>query len=255
MNEITALTSEVGLTTVEIAELTGKEHRNVKRDAETMLTELYKKTDLLRFEHIYLDSYGREQPCYQLPKNEVLILCSGYSIPLRAAIVRRLDELEKQNKLVVPNFTNPAEAARAWALEYEEKQKALAMVERKNIALEEIIETRSWIQNKKVATAMATASAKARENEKLKEQIGDSKTYKQVKAISWLSYFFDLKNAGVYIALGNQLKKMSDAMRYPCRILEDSRYSQGVKAYHVDVIEALRLKLITDLNMMRKYRI
>lgn len=243
MNEITALTSEVGLTTVEIAELTGKEHRNVKRDAETMLTELYEKTDLLRFEHIYLDSYGREQPCYQLPKNEVLILCSGYSIPLRAAIVRRLDELEKQS---MPK-TLP-EALRLYANELEMKE--LAIKQR-----DEAIKTKAWISDKKTATAMATASAKARENEKLKEQIGDSKTYKQVKAIPWLSEFFDLKNAGVYIALGNQLKKMSAAMRYPCRTLDDSRYSQGVKAYHIDVIEALRLKLITDLNMMRKYRI
>lgn len=31
----------------------------------------------------------------------------------------------KENAIQLPNFNNPAEAARAWALEYEEKQKAL----------------------------------------------------------------------------------------------------------------------------------
>ena len=34
----------------------------------------------------------------------------------------------RENTLIMPNFNNPAEAARAWAKEYEEKQKALAQV-------------------------------------------------------------------------------------------------------------------------------
>jgi anti-repressor protein len=34
------------------------------------------------------------------------------------AIIKRLNQLEKG----VPNFNNPAEAARAWAIEYEKKQ-------------------------------------------------------------------------------------------------------------------------------------
>lgn len=32
-------------------------------------------------------------------------------------------------KPILPNFSNPAEAARAWAIEYEEKQKALSIIE------------------------------------------------------------------------------------------------------------------------------
>jgi len=98
MNEIMNINKMTGLTTVAIAELTGKEHKNVKRDTETMLTELYGLADLLRFERIYRDSYDREQKCYELPKEEVLILVSGYSIPLRAKIIRRLEELESQNR-------------------------------------------------------------------------------------------------------------------------------------------------------------
>ena len=260
MNElvINKVTSEIGLTTVEIAELTGKRHDNVLRDTETMLTELYGKAGVLRFEATY-ETKGREHKCYKLPKNEVLILVSGYSIPLRAAIVRRLDELEKQNKLLVPDFSNPAEAARAWANAYEAQQKALAMVERKQIALEEIIETRTHIQNKKVATAMNTASVAVRQNDKLREQIGDSKTYKQAKAISWLPEIFNLKvnieGEGVYKSLGHALSKLSNSMGYKYKTIESSTYPQGVKAYHVDVIEALRHKLINDRNMMRQYRI
>ena len=90
-----------GLTTVAIAELTGKEHRNVKRDAETMLTELYEKASLLRFEQSYTAENGQTYTCYNLPKEEVLILISGYSIPLRAKIIRRLEELENSTYMIV----------------------------------------------------------------------------------------------------------------------------------------------------------
>ena len=46
----------------EIAELTGKEHRNVKRDCETMFSEL--EIDVLSFEHIYfkLDNCSNFNP-------------------------------------------------------------------------------------------------------------------------------------------------------------------------------------------------
>jgi len=98
MNEIMNINKMTGLTTVAIAELTGKRPDHVKRDAETMLTELYGLADLPRFGEMYLDTYGREQVCYLLPKEEVLILVSGYSIPLRAKIIRRLEELESQNR-------------------------------------------------------------------------------------------------------------------------------------------------------------
>jgi len=76
----------------EIAELTGKQHRNVKRDIETMMTTL--EVDMLRFEHIYRDGQNRKQTEYRLPKRETLILVSGYNIQLRAKIVDRWAELE-----------------------------------------------------------------------------------------------------------------------------------------------------------------
>ena len=39
-------------------------------------------------------------------------------------------ECERKSQLILPNFNNPAEAARAWATEYEEKQKALEEAKR-----------------------------------------------------------------------------------------------------------------------------
>lgn len=102
----------------EIAELTGKEHKNVLADIRKMLSEIQsaeKSAD-------YKDSKGRTYQMLLLDKEETLILISGYSIKMRAAIIRRWQELESQvSKPALPDFTNPAEAARAWAAEYEQK--------------------------------------------------------------------------------------------------------------------------------------
>jgi len=92
MNELTI--TEITMTSLEIAERTGKRHDNVMRDIRNMLLELYGEGDALKFEGIYLDAHKREKPCYRLPKKECLCLVSGYSAPLRMAIITRLEELE-----------------------------------------------------------------------------------------------------------------------------------------------------------------
>ena len=80
-NEISIKTVE--MTTVEISERTGKRHDHVKRDTELMLTNLYGKNSLPKFGGSYTAANGQTYDCYRLPKNEVLCLVSGYSIPLR----------------------------------------------------------------------------------------------------------------------------------------------------------------------------
>jgi phage regulator Rha-like protein len=73
--------SDPTMSTVEVAELTGKRHDNVLADARIMLATL--KKDRLSFEGIFFDSYGRPQPCLNLPKLECLTLVTGYSAELR----------------------------------------------------------------------------------------------------------------------------------------------------------------------------
>ena len=80
------------MTSREIAELTGKQHKHVLADIRKMLEDLDLRSDDLSVD--LPDSYGRMQPGFQLPKRETLILVSGYSIPMRARIVDRWEALE-----------------------------------------------------------------------------------------------------------------------------------------------------------------
>ena len=90
------------MSSVEIAELLGKRHNNVARDIRKMLADLEK--DVLKFEHIFLDKYGREQLAFALPRRECFILISGYSVKLRAKIVDRWMELEAKQAV---SYANP----------------------------------------------------------------------------------------------------------------------------------------------------
>jgi hypothetical protein len=63
------------MSTVEIADMTGKEHFNVMRDARKMLADL--RRDALSFEGIAKDSRSRSQTCLNLPKEECLTLVTG----------------------------------------------------------------------------------------------------------------------------------------------------------------------------------
>ncbi|WP_375653381.1 Rha family transcriptional regulator [Bartonella sp. MR110HLJHH] len=91
----------------EIAELCGKQHAHIMRDIRQMLGELYPEGGQSKFGSTYLDKQGKPQNCYNLPKRECLILVSGYSMTLRARIIDRWQELEKQAVIPQIDYSNP----------------------------------------------------------------------------------------------------------------------------------------------------
>jgi phage antirepressor YoqD-like protein/PIN domain nuclease of toxin-antitoxin system len=108
----------------EIAELTGKRHPDVKRDIQAMASDLHE--DVSIFAHIYLDSMNREQTEYLLDREHTDCLLTGYSAAMRMAVIKRWRELEGSGRVIatLPDFSNPAAAARAWAEQFELQQAA-----------------------------------------------------------------------------------------------------------------------------------
>lgn len=107
----------------EIADLTGKRHPDVKRDIQSMASEL--QEDVSIFARIYLDSMNREQTEYLLDREHTDCLLTGYSAAMRMAVIKRWRELEGGRVIAtLPDFSNPAAAARAWAEQFELQQAA-----------------------------------------------------------------------------------------------------------------------------------
>ena len=100
MGNLAIFNNDLKMSSIEVAELCGKRHNNVKRDIVTMLNEL--EIDVLNFEHNYYDANNREQIQYLLPKNLTLNLIGGYRSDLRLKIIDRWIELEEHTLASVP---------------------------------------------------------------------------------------------------------------------------------------------------------
>ncbi|VWX29747.1 conserved hypothetical protein [Moraxellaceae bacterium 17A] len=125
--QLAEIQSNKTMSSREIAQLCQKRHDNVCNDIR-ILNETYEKMGLLKIKDtLYTNEQnGQQYREYLLTKEQSIDLVTGYNRELRIAINRRWQELESSQSLTLPNFTDPAEAAIAWANEYKAKQ-ALAI--------------------------------------------------------------------------------------------------------------------------------
>lgn len=171
-NALTVRGAKATMSSREIAELTDKEHRNVMRDIRAMLDAI--NEDQLKFERMSPDAYGRQQPVFELDREMTELLLTGYSVELRRRVLARWRELEAE-------VARPTELSRMDILQIAmdaEREKLIAIEQR-----DEAIRTKSQISDRKTATAMATASAKAREVKRLQQELGRGQMHATVIAV------------------------------------------------------------------------
>lgn len=111
------------MTSKEIAEVTGKEHKNVLAAIRLMEGAWGKVTGLSFKLSEYTDSTGRKLPMYKLTKTECLYIATKFNDEARAKLVIRWEELEtkeRQNAPVLPQTY--LEALKALVLSEEQKQ-------------------------------------------------------------------------------------------------------------------------------------
>lgn len=129
--------SKQTMSSLEIAKLTGKPHNDVMkaiRKMEPAWEKVHQGNFSLMFHEVEIaNGAKRKDPYYELTKTECLYVATKFNDEARAKLVIRWEELEQKqraNMLQLPDFTDPAEAAMAWAKEYREK-KVLAIENKK----------------------------------------------------------------------------------------------------------------------------
>ena len=127
-------------TSLVIAEIFGKEHSKVMRDIENLSC-----SNEFRVANFGDTSYVHPQnrctyKMYTMTKDGFTFLVMGYTGKkageFKEKFINRFNEMEKAillNQNGLPNFSDPAEAARAWAQQYEEKKE----LKYKNVQLEQ----------------------------------------------------------------------------------------------------------------------
>lgn len=116
------------MSSLEIAELTGKQHSHVMRDIRNILEQGVSESNFGLGS--YSDANGQNRPCYFLTKKGCLILASGYDALLRERIINRWEELELGERQEMPKLPQTfAEALRLAAEQAEQLEKQQARIE------------------------------------------------------------------------------------------------------------------------------
>lgn len=197
----------------EIAELVGSRHDNVRVAIERLaekgvitLPATQEKATAGRpsLEYVFSGDQG---------KRDSIIVVAQLCPEFTARLVDRWQELEAQQKPIsLPNFSNPADAARAWAEQYE----ARLIAEK----------TKAEIGSRREATAMNTASQAVKKANSLEIQLDRSRQYATVKRMEML-YHGQRFNWRL-------LKATATEMQIPPIDVFDQNYGK-VNAYHADV--------------------
>ena len=116
------------MTSLEIAEVTGRNHKDVMRSIREM-EDAWAKVNGRKFALVeYKDAKGEMRPCYSLNKTECLYIATKFNDEARAKLVLRWEELEtkERNKYQVPqSFAEALMLAAKQQEQIEEQQRQL----------------------------------------------------------------------------------------------------------------------------------
>ncbi|TKI52848.1 phage regulatory protein [Lysinibacillus mangiferihumi] len=100
MNQL--MKTDVQMTSLNIAELTGKRHADVMRDIRKEVEELGEEIAQRIFAlGSYLDKNKQERPCYKFGKDGAMQLALKYDAVTRYKVIKHIEELEQDKKLPV----------------------------------------------------------------------------------------------------------------------------------------------------------
>lgn len=121
MNEISTIVDGDRMTSLQIAEITGKRHADVMKSIRKMEPAWEKVAEGKFALGSYKDENNQDRPCYSLNKEECLYIATKFNDEARAKLIKRWKELEEQHqKPSVPQ--NYLEALKSLVKSEEEKQ-------------------------------------------------------------------------------------------------------------------------------------
>ena len=132
------------MTSLEIAEVTGRNHKDVMRSIREM-EEAWVKVNGRKFALVeYKDAKGEMRPCYSLSKTECLYIATKFNDEARAKLILRWEELEIKEASFIKVPTTFAEALRLAADQAEKLEAQEKMLEASS---KEIVELSGTIAN------------------------------------------------------------------------------------------------------------
>lgn len=98
---VQTIANEIKMTSLDVAEVTGKEHKNIMRDIRNEIEELGEEVGQLIFEPIErFDSRNRKQPAYEFGKDGAMQLALKYDAQTRYKVIQHINKLESQPRVL-----------------------------------------------------------------------------------------------------------------------------------------------------------
>ena len=96
MNELINIEAKNTLTSLEVAEITGKDHKSILRDIRDEINKLGEERGRLIFVPTeYTDNFNRNQPAFLLNYKGVLQLGARYNAETRFRLIEKIEQLQK----------------------------------------------------------------------------------------------------------------------------------------------------------------
>lgn len=149
---------EQRMTSLEIAEVTGKSHKNVMQSIRNM-EPAWKKVNGLKFQLVdYKDKKGELRPCYSLTKTECLYVATKFNDEARAKLVLRWKQLEEERlKRATQPMTDLEIMCRATLIlkkEIEQKEQLIADLQPKADYVDEVLDSVDCLTMTQVAKGL-----------------------------------------------------------------------------------------------------
>ena len=224
---------------------------------------------LLRSEH------GRETTLYDLKVFNYLVMrldtdqAWEKKAKFNDVLVERETGATQQQPMMLPNFCNPAEAARAWADLYEKNQATELRALTAESERDEAIRTKAQIGSRREATAMNTASQKSKEckrletenelltteNSRLRQDYVENKDFcRQLLAQKLVVYV----EKTLRDKCSKALQELSALMEIPRLEWKEFNEHAGKEvpryAYHKDVCAELKQRILDNPKYLKRFK-
>lgn len=96
MNELINIEAKNTLTSLEVAEITGKDHKNILADIRDEISKLGEERGRLIFQQSYYTNLqNKQQPMFLLNYKGVLQLGARYNAETRFKLIEKIEQLQK----------------------------------------------------------------------------------------------------------------------------------------------------------------
>jgi len=144
------LIKDIEMTSLDLAEITGKQHAHIMRDIRTEVEKLGEVGQSIFGESSYTNSQNKKQPCYKFGRKGAMQLALKYDAVTRFKVIERIEQLEQGQ--AIQNLSPQLQLLISMELKQKEQDERIEAQEQALQGIRDVIrlDTTSWRKDSQV---------------------------------------------------------------------------------------------------------